>query len=258
MRAWLFLSVVFFCFGCGNPNQVRIAVTPVPHADILEVVKEELKDEGIELRIIEVDDYNLPNRMLAEKQVEANFFQHAPFLEEQKRLHGYELTSLAAVHLEPLGMYSQELTSLDQLPEWATVAIPQDPTNEARALMLLEDAGLIKLKSVENRYLLTTLDIEENPKHLRFQELDAPFLPRVLPDVDLAVIPVNFALQAKLDPLKDALVLESTDSPYANIVVIRSEDMDAEVFKKLKKALHSEKLRKYIEEKYQGAIIPAF
>ncbi len=260
MKKWLILlNLVFLCCACNTSNKtLKIAATSVPHADLLEIVKEDLKNEGIELKIIEIDDYNLPNRMLQERQVDANFFQHKPFLEEQIKLHRYDLTPLAAVHLEPLGIYSVNYKSLDAIKDSSVVAIPQDPTNEARALMLLEDVGLIKLKEVKNKYLITTLDIDDNPKGLRFEELDAPYLPRALVDVDLAIIPSNFALQAKLDPTKDALALESSDSPYANIVVVRSGDMNREDLQKLKEALSSEKLYQHIQDKYQGAIQPAF
>jgi D-methionine transport system substrate-binding protein len=260
MKRWLLLAgLIFFCSACNSSHKtLKVAATAVPHADLLEVVKEDLKNEGIDLKIIEIDDYNLPNRMLNEGQVDANFFQHKPFLDEQIRLYGYDLVPLASVHIEPLGIYSSVYKSLDEIKNESIVAIPQDPTNEARALMLLEDVGLIKLRDVPNKYLITTLDIVENPKGLRFEELDAAYLPRALSDVDLAVIPVNFALQAKLNPIKDALALEDKDSPYANIVVVRPGESRREEFQKLKEALNSEKLREYIKEKYKGAIQPAF
>lgn len=257
MRVLLFLCCLFFC-GCNSSGQkIKIAATTVPHAEILEVVKEELKSQGIELKIIEIDDYNLPNRMLSEGQVDANFFQHKPFLDEQIRLYGYKLTPLTAVHIEPLGIYSTVYKTLDDVVNKASVAIPQDPTNESRALLLLEKIGLIKLKeNGTSKNLLTIHDVVENSKNLRIVELDAPFLPRALSDVDLAVIPSNFALQAKLNPKEDALALESSDSPYANIVVVRTQDIDRKEFAKLKEALQSEKVRNFILEKYKGAILP--
>ncbi|MCH9626432.1 MAG: Methionine-binding lipoprotein MetQ [Chlamydiales bacterium] len=259
MKNWLLMGLFLFCCGCSSSDHtLRVAASSVPHADILEAIKEDLKDKGIELRIIEVDDYNIPNRMLDENQIDANFFQHKPFLEEQVRLHGYALSPLASVHIEPLGIYSSVYKSLGEVKERSTVAIPNDATNEARALMLLEDVGLIKLKETKSKYLLTVLDIAENPKNLRFEDLDAPFLARALSDVDLAVIPANFALQADLDPLKDALALEATDSPYANIVVVRSGELHRDEFERFKQALNSEKMRLFIEEKYKGAILPAF
>ncbi|MCC5831742.1 MAG: MetQ/NlpA family ABC transporter substrate-binding protein [Chlamydiales bacterium] len=250
---------LLLCCACNSSHKtLKIAATAVPHADLLEFVKEDLKDEGVNLKIVEIDDYNLPNRMLHECQVDANFFQHKPFLDEQMKMHGYDLVPLTAVHLEPLGIYSSVYKSLDEIKAESIVAIPQDPTNEARALMLLQDVGLIKLKDLTNRYLITTLDITENPKNLRFEELDAPYLPRALSDVDLAVIPSNFALQAKLNPSKDALALEGAESPYANIVVVKPGEARREEFQKLQKVLSSDKLRKHILEKYKGAILPAF
>lgn len=250
------LAAVFW--GChANRETITVAATPSPHADLLEAVKGVLKDEGVELKIVQVDDYNLPNRMLEEKQVDANFFQHKPFLEESNRLYGYHLVPLTAVHIEPLGIYSMKYKSLDSLPTGATVAIPQDPTNETRALELLRDLGWIKLKERPNTQLVTIFDVIDNPKGLRFQELDAPYLPRALMDVDVAIIPTNFALQVKLDPRKDALALESKETPYANIIVIRAGEEERPAFQKLREAMHSEQLRDYMQKKYHGAILPA-
>lgn len=244
--------------GCHGQNKtLKIAATPVPHAEILEVVKPILEDEGINLKIVEVDDYNLPNRLLAEQQVDANFFQHLSYLEEQNRRFGYRLVPLLAVHIEPLGIYSEKITSLDDLKEGGKVAIPNDPANEARALTLLSQVGLIRLKPHEDLSLVTVYDIKENPKNLKINEIEAAFLPRALPDVELAIIPSNFALQAGLNPSKDALALESSDSLYANLVVIRKEDQAKPELLKLKEALQSEVVQKMIREKYQGAIVPA-
>jgi D-methionine transport system substrate-binding protein len=245
--------------GCQSKGKtLKVAATPVPHAELLEVIKPDLEREGIHLKIVEVDDYNLPNRLLFEKQVDANFFQHLPFLEEQNRRFGYNLIPLVAVHIEPLGIYSRKITSLGALREGGVVAIPNDPTNESRALALLQEVGLIKLKSQPLNNLATVYDVEENPKHLKIEEIDAAFLPRALADVDLAVIPANFALQAHLEPTQDALALESSQSPYANIVAIRKGEENREEIQQLKQALTSEKLRSYILEKYKGAIAPAF
>lgn len=258
---FIFLTLISLVFlvGCQPHGKVlKVAATPIPQAELLKVIQSDLEQQGIDLKIVEVDDYNLPNRLLYEKQVDANFFQHKPFLDEQNRRFGYHLKELAAVHLEPLGIYSRKITSLDDLREGAIIAIPSDPTNEARALKLLAEIGLIKLKSDLKSNLLTVYDISDNPKRVKIEEIDAAFLPRCLDDVDAAVIPVNFALQANLNPTQEALVLESIDSPYANIVAIREEDSGCEDLQKLKTALNSEKMRKFIIEKYRGAIIPAF
>ncbi len=257
-----FISVflaLLCCTACASKEKVlKIAATPVPHAELLEAIKPELEAEGIKLKIVEVDDYTLPNRLLYEKQVDANFFQHQPFLDEQNKRCGYHLKPLLAVHIEPLGIYSQKTTKLDNLKEGALVAIPSDPTNEARALLLLQEVHLIKLKGLPKGHLATVYDIEENPKHLKFKEVDAAFLPRALPDVEIAVIPANFALQGKLDPLKDALALESADSPYVNVIVIRDGDDNREDLQKLKEIMSSEKMKKIIFDKYKGSVKPAF
>ncbi|HEY4831394.1 MAG TPA: MetQ/NlpA family ABC transporter substrate-binding protein [Waddliaceae bacterium] len=255
---WAGFIGIFFLVGCQSKEKtLKVAATPVPHAELLEMIKSDLNSQGIHLKIVEVDDYNLPNRLLFEKQVDANFFQHKPFLDEQNKRFGYNIKPLVAVHLEPLGIYSKKITSLDELREGAIVAVPSDPTNEARALALLSDVGLIELKSNISS-LPTIYDIAENPKHLKIEEVDAAFLPRALPDVDLALIPTNFALQVFPDPIKDALALESVDSPYANIIAVRKEDLDKEEIQKLKRAITSDKIRHFIQEKYKSSIIPAF
>lgn len=260
MKTIIFLAMasLFSLFGCQHSDKVlKVAATPTPHAELLEVIKPDLAHEGIELKIVEVDDYNLPNRLLYENQVDANFFQHRPYLNEQNKRFGYNLVELTAVHYEPLGVYSHKIASLNDLNDAALVAIPCDPTNQARALILLEDLGLITLKPELHDNLATIYDIATNPKHLRFTEVDAAFLPRALDDVDIALIPVNFALQGKLNPIEDALALEAQGSSYSNIVVIRSEDCDRDDLKKLKNALHSEKVRQFIRDKYKGALLPA-
>lgn len=256
LAAFIVSTIIFW--GCGHQEKsLKVAASPVPHAELLNLIKSDLKEKGIHLKIIEIDDYNLPNRLLAERQVDANFFQHRPFLEEQEKEFGYKLTAYACVHIEPLGIYSKKIKSLADLPMGAVVAIPSDPTNEARSLELLSSQGLITLKKDKNS-LSTCLDILENPKKIRFHEVDAALTPRILPDVDLAVIPGNFALQAHLLPSQDALVLESGEnSPYANLLVIREGEGDREDLRLLKEALTSEKIRTYLIENYRGALLPA-
>ncbi|MFC2049355.1 MetQ/NlpA family ABC transporter substrate-binding protein [Chlamydiota bacterium] len=256
---WAGLLTLFLLSGCHmHDKTLTVAASAVPHAEILEAAKPALEKEGIHLKIVEVDDWNLPNRLLYEKQVDANFFQHKPYLEEQNRRFGYNLQPLVSVHIEPLGIYSKRIHSLSELKAGSTIAIPSDPTNEARALALLADLKVIQLKPGVNTTLATLYDIAENPKNLKIQEIDAPFLPRTLSDVDAAVIPVNFALQAGLNPTQDALALEPADSPYANIVAIREGDAGREDLQKLKEALTSEEMRQFIIQKYHGAILPAF
>ncbi len=259
MKKWILALCLLAFTGCQHQGKtLTIAASPVPHAEILESVKPALEKEGIKLKIVEVDDYNLPNRLLYEHQVDANFFQHKPFLEEQNQRFGYKLVPLVAVHIEPLGVYSVRITALKDLKEGATIAIPSDPTNEARALDLLADLGLIKLKEGTNQTLATIYDITENPKKIKIEEIDAAFLPRTLRDVDAAVIPANYALQADLNPTKNAIALEPADSPFANIVAVRSGDENREEMQKLKKVLTSNEMRQFIQKRYHGAIVPTF
>jgi D-methionine transport system substrate-binding protein len=250
-------AALSFLWGCHNGEKsLRVAATPVPHAEILESIQAEMKEKGITLEIVEVDDYNLPNRLLLEKQVDANFFQHEPFLKSQEEEFGYAFTVLAKVHVEPLGVYSKKIQTLSQIRQRAVVAIPSDPSNEARALHLLEEEGLIRLH--ENATVLATiLDIVENPKNLQFQELDAALLSRVLPDVDLAVIPANFALQAGLCPQRSSLLLESGVSPYANLLVIRKGEENRPELQLLAQLLRSEKTKIFMCEQYKGSLIPS-
>lgn len=234
---------------------IKVGATPVPHEEILEQVKPILAKEGYDLQIVEFTDYVTPNTALAEGDLDANFFQHVPYLQEMNKEKNLNLDYTVKVHLEPMGVYSQKIKKLDDLKNGATIAIPNDPTNGARALRVLENAGLIKLKSGD---LVSKLDITDNPKNLKIDELDAPQLPRVLGEVDAAVINTNYALEAKLNPTKDALAIESKDSPYANVLAVRKEDKNKDYIQALSKALNSPEIKKFIEDKYKGSIIPAF
>ncbi|MDD2092751.1 MetQ/NlpA family ABC transporter substrate-binding protein [Pseudomonas guariconensis] len=241
----------------ANAESLTVAATPVPHAEILNFVKPQLAKEGVELKVKEFTDYIQPNVQVAEKRLDANFFQHQPYLDEFNKAKGTNLVSVAGVHLEPLGAYSSKIKKLDELPSGATVVIPNDATNGGRALLLLDKAGVIKLK--DNKNILSTVkDITGNDKGLKFRELEAATIPRVLTQVDLALINTNYALEAKLNPEKDALVIEGSDSPYVNILVARPDNKDAEAIKKLAAALHSPEVKQFITEKYKGAVIPAF
>ncbi|MBF8732367.1 MULTISPECIES: MetQ/NlpA family ABC transporter substrate-binding protein [Pseudomonas] len=241
----------------ANAESLTVAATPVPHAEILNFVKPQLAKEGVELKVKEFTDYIQPNVQVAEKRLDANFFQHQPYLDEFNKAKGTNLVSVAGVHLEPLGAYSSKIKKLDELPSGATVVIPNDATNGGRALLLLDKAGVIKLK--DNKNILSTVkDITGNDKGLKFRELEAATIPRVLTQVDLALINTNYALEAKLNPEKDALVIEGSDSPYVNILVARPDNKDADAIKKLAAALHSPEVKQFITEKYKGAVIPAF
>jgi D-methionine transport system substrate-binding protein len=245
--------------GCSSKpkNALKVAATPVPHAQMLEFVKPDLKEKGIDLIIIVTDDYNMPNRALADKEVDANFFQHLPFMELQIKEFHYPIQSDGKIHIEPMGVYSNKIKSINDLSEKATIAIPNDPSNEARALLLLQAHGIIKLDN-PNNLNATILNITDNPKQLKFIEIDAAMLPRALHDVDAAAINTNYALEAHLNPIKDALILENKDSPYANILAIRIGDENRPDLQALKAAMTSDKMRKFIMDKYNGAVLPAF
>ncbi|WP_461205423.1 MetQ/NlpA family ABC transporter substrate-binding protein [Clostridium sp. DL1XJH146] len=244
----------------GTDSQLKkivVGATPAPHSEILEEVKPILEEQGIELEIKEFTDYVTPNIALNDKDIDANFFQHKPYLDEFNASNNMELVSVGKVHVEPLGAYSEKIESIEDIEDGAIVAIPNDATNEGRALLLLQKQGLIKLKDEEG-LTQTPLDIVENEKNLQFKELEAAQLPRVLQDVDFAIINTNFALEGGLNPTTDAIFIEDADSPYANIITAREDNMDSEEIKALVEALNSEEIKKFIEEKYEGAIVPAF
>jgi D-methionine transport system substrate-binding protein len=251
-------ALLFILPGCSkNKNGFKVAATPVPHAQLLEFVKPDLKAQGIDLIIITTDDFNMPNRALANHEIDANFFQHIPFLDEQIRQFHYPIESIAKIEIEPMGIYSKKIHSLSELKSNAKIAIPNDPTNEARALMLLQGQGIIQLDDPDNMQA-TVLNITDNPKEIQFIEVDAAMLPRSLGDVDAAAINTNYALEAKLSPVNDALVLESKDSPYANVIAIRTGEENRPEIEALKAAMTSEKMREHILNNFNGAIIPAF
>ncbi|MFR9054450.1 MAG: MetQ/NlpA family ABC transporter substrate-binding protein [Acidaminococcus intestini] len=243
--------------GSDKKVVLKVGATPVPHAEILNEIKPLLAKDGIDLQIIEFTDYVKPNLSLNDKEIDANFFQHEPYLKKFAADRKLDLVNLVAVHIEPMGVYSKKLKDIKSVPDGAKVAIPNDPTNGGRALNILAKAGLIKLKDGVG-ISATVGDIVENPKNLKITEAEAAMLPRTLDDVDLAVINSNFAMEAKLNPTKDALFIEPKDSPYANIVAVRKGDENRKEIQALKKALTSPEVKKFIEEKYKGAVIPAF
>ncbi len=243
--------------GTASAEKLTVAATAVPHAQILNLVKPELAKQGVELEVKVFTDYVQPNVQVAEKRLDANFFQHKPYLNEFNKGKGTHLVAVAAVHVEPFGAYSVKHKSLATLPEGGTVAIPNDPTNGGRALLLLDKAGVIQLKDKAN-ILSTTKDIAQNPKKLKFREIEAATLPRILPQVDLALINTNYALEAKLNPSKDALAIEGGESPYANWLVTRDDNQNAPAVKKLAAALQSDAVKRFIQTQYKGAVVPAF
>lgn len=234
---------------------IKVGATPVPHSEILEnVVKPLLEEEGVKLEVITYQDYVLPNQNLNDKEIDANFFQHIPYLEDFSAKHNLAIDWAAKVHLEPMGIYSKKVEDLNQVKDGAKVAVPNDPSNLGRALLLLEKADLLTLKEGAG-IAATELDITDSK--VSVVPMDAAMLPRNLEDVELAVINTNFAIPAGLNPLNDALFLEEKDSPYANVLAIRKGDETRPEIEKLINAITSEDVAKYINEKYDGAILPA-
>lgn len=247
--------------GCSpkksEDNKIKIGVSPNPHSQLVSLVLEDLKADGVEIEIVEFTDYVKPNLALDSGDLDANFFQHGPYFENFILQENLNLVSLGNVHVEPMALYSNDLKSIEDLADGSKVAIPNDTVNGGRALLLIEANGLIKLKDgagVE----ATEKDIIENPKNLNFIALEAAATPTTLQDVDAAVINGNYALDAGLNPLKDGLIIEGGDSPYANLVAVRKGEETKEKFVKLLKSLQSEKVRQFIVETYEGGVAPAF
>jgi D-methionine transport system substrate-binding protein len=236
---------------------LTVAATPVPHAEILKEIKPLLAKQGVNLEIKVFTDYVQPNMQVAQKQIDVNFFQTEPYLDAFNKERGTDLVKVIGVHIEPFGAYSKKYHAIDQLPDGANVVIPNDPSNNSRALLLLAKHGLITLKNPNDR-LATLKDVATNPKNLKFRELEAAMLPRVLDEVDLALINTNYALAAGLSPVKDALLIEDKDSPYVNFLVSRPDNKDDPRVQKLAAALTSPEVKAFIEKNYGGAVLPAF
>ena len=255
----LLVAATTLLAGCGakqdDPNTLIIAATAVPHAEILEEVKPVLAQQGVTLDIRVFNDYVQPNTQVAEGNVLVNYFQTKPHLDEFNAANKTALVTLAGIHVEPFGAYSRRWRAAGQIPDSAQVAIPNDPSNTARALKLLEKQGLITLRPTN---LASTRDITANPKNLVFRELEAATLPRVLDQVDLALINTNYALDAGLNPTRDALFIEGADSPYVNYLVGNAAAANDPRVIKLIAALTSEQTRRFIQTKYSGAVLPAF
>lgn len=259
-RDFLAALVISCTFGFSTAyaaETLTVGASPVPHADLLKVVQPKLAQKGINLKIVEFSDYVQPNLALADKDLDANFFQHLPYLQAFSKDRNLKLVSAGQVHIEPMGVYSSKVKNLNDLKNKAQIGIPNDPTNGGRALQVLASNGLIKMKEgvgVNG----TPLDITDNPKNIRIVEVEAATLPRALQDLDAAVINSNFALGANLNPSKDAIAIESKDSPYANVVAVRSGDENKPAVKALMQELRSPEIKEFIEKKYNGAIVPAF
>jgi len=236
---------------------LSVAASPTPHAEILEVCVPILAEQGITLEINEYGDYVIPNTAVEDGEEDANYFQHVPYLDNFNAERGTHLVNVAGVHVEPMGVYAGKTASLEELADGASVAIPNDPTNEGRALLLLESLGLIKLNDSSNLEA-TPKDIAENPKNLEFEEVQAETIPSIVSEVDIAVINSNYAMGAGFNPVEDSLAIESADSPYVNILVVKEGNEGNEAVAALIEALHSDAVRDFINEKYAGAVVPAF
>lgn len=236
---------------------LNVAASPTPHAEILKQCVPILAEQGIDLQIHEYSDYVVPNTAVEDGDEDANYFQHVPYLDDFNTTRGTHLVSVTGVHIEPMGIYAGRVSSLEDLPDGAVIAVPNDATNEGRALLLLEAQGLITLDDSSN-LTATPNNIVDNPKNLEFQELEAATIPSVLADVDLAVINSNYALGAGLNPTTDALAIESSDSPYVNVLVVKEGNENNEAIQALVDALHSDTIRDYITETFDGAVVPAF
>lgn len=245
----------------GDVTKLTVGVSPVPHGDILRFVDDNLaEDAGLDIDIKEYTDYALPNRALVDGDLDANYFQHKPYLDEEVEGQGYKIHAFEGVHIEPIALFSKKIKSVDELPEGGTVGINNDPANQGRALDMLAKEGVIKLEDGKDATTATIKDIKDNPKNLQFKEADAAQLARTLEDTDASIINGNNALEAGLSPTKDSILIESTDdNPYANFLACREGDEDNESLKKLDELLHSPEVKKFIEDKWKdGSVLPAF
>lgn len=239
----------------SNAGTLKVGATPVPHSEILEFVAPMLKKEGVDLKVVEFNDYVLPNTATDDGSIDANFFQHRPYLQSFNADRNLSLVEVAGVHIEPMGIYSSKHKSLSELQDGAVISIPNDPTNGGRALLLAQKAGLIKLAN-QDPASTTVLDIVQNDKNIKFVEMESPLLPRSLSEVDYSIINTNFAMQANLNPLKDALFIEGSDSPYVNILVTTKQKANNPDIIKLVNALKSKECAQFIKDKYKGAVVP--
>ena len=254
------LASAAFVFAGGESdssqsNVIRVGATPEPHAAILSVIVDDLAEAGYDLQIVDFTDYVTPNTSLESGELDANYFQHLPYLESFNAERGYDLVSAGGIHIEPLALYSTKYSAIEDIPDGAMIAIPNDPTNEGRALLLLQSAGLIKLADDAGLEAVPQ-DIVENPKNLRFREIEAATLPRIMEDVDGAVINGNYAIPAGLIATRDGLYVEGADSPYVNVIAVKSGNETNPAILALVNALKSDEVRDYVSERYpNGEVI---
>jgi D-methionine transport system substrate-binding protein len=243
-------SIIFWILLVNHAYAIKVGVTAGPHAFIMQEVKKLGEKTGLEIEIVEFNDFVLPNSALAAGDIDANSYQHKPFLEQQIKDRGYNLVSVSETILLPIGLYSKSYENMNRV-EKSKIAIPNDPTNGSRALILLQGAGLIKLSNNSNP---TILDISDNPLNLQILEVDAPQIPRILEDVDYGIVNTDWILQAGMDP-KSALLIESVESnPYTNVIVVRSEDVDKAEIRKLIELYRSVEIRNFIEKRFNGTV----
>lgn len=240
-------------------KKIVVGASNVPHAEILEKAKPLLEEKGIELEIETFQDYILPNKALSNKELDANYFQHIPYLEAQIKENGYDFVNAGGIHIEPIGLYSQKYKSVDKLPEGATIILSSSVADHGRALSLLEKNGLITLKEGIDKTTATEKDIVENKKNLKFDaEYEAALLPKIYEsgEGDAVLINSNYAIDANLNPLKDSIAIEDSESPYVNVIAVNKGDEDKEAIKALVEVLHSKEIQDFILEEYNGAVVP--
>ncbi|MBP2557705.1 D-methionine transport system substrate-binding protein [Neorhizobium galegae] len=238
-------------------EDIKIGVTPGPHAQIMEKVKEIAATKGLNIQILEFSDYVVPNQALADGELNANSFQHQPYLDNQVKDRKFDIVSVAQTVNFPMGVYSKKVKSLADLKQGATVAIPNDPTNGGRALLILADQGLIKVNAAKG-LKIGPADVTENAKKIEFAELDAAQLPRSLDDVDASVITTNYALEAGLNPKTDPIAREGEKAPYINVIAVKAKDKDAAWVKTLVEAYHSAPVKDFVNTQFKGAVIAAW
>ncbi|MGP4691909.1 MetQ/NlpA family ABC transporter substrate-binding protein [Agrobacterium cavarae] len=243
--------------GSALAETIKVGVTPAEHAQIMEQVKKVAATKGLDIEILDFSDYVVPNQALADGELQANSFQHQPYLDNQIADRKFDIVSVGTTITTPMGVYSKKVKSLDELKDGATVGIPNDPTNGGRALLVLASKGVLKVNDAVG-LKVTPADITENPKNIQIVELDAAQLPRSLDDTDASVINTNYATAAGLNPKKDAIAIESEKSPYANVIAVRTEDKDKPWVKTLVESYHSPEVKAFILEKYNGTVIPSW
>ncbi|MDB6176252.1 MetQ/NlpA family ABC transporter substrate-binding protein [Paracoccus sp. Z330] len=257
LRFTTLISALALTATAAMAEDIKVGVSPGEHGEIMEEVAKVAKASGLNIEVIEFSDYVVPNQALADGDLNANSFQHRPYLENQMKDRGFELVEVGTTITTPMGIYSNKIADMADLPEGAKVAIPNDPTNGGRALLLLQDLGLVTLDA-DTGLVPSPLDVTENARDLSFLELDAAQLPRALADADIAIINTNYALASGLNPKTDAIAMEKADSPYVNIIVVKQGEEDQPWVKDLVAAYHSPEVKAFIEEKYEGSVLTSW